>query len=65
MLIYALEGTCLFACHGAPRPLSNATARELLGKPFLHDHDIVGALTYADVSGPIHLIGCPGNPTEN
>ena len=58
------EGTTLFVCHGAARALSMPTARELLGKPFLRDHQIVDQLTDMGISGPIHLIGCPGGATE-
>lgn len=52
----------LFACHGAPRSLSVSASREMVGQPFLRDHEILPTLRGA--IGPIHLIGCPKGVTE-
>lgn len=53
----------LFACHGAPRSLSLAASREMVGQPFLRDHEILRAAA-SGVIGPIHIIGCPKGVTE-
>jgi hypothetical protein len=54
----------LFCCHGAPRSLSYSAAREFVGQPFLRDHQMVDGAT-SDVSGPVHLVGCPKSVTES
>ena len=56
----------LFVCHGIPAALTVATAREMVGQPFLKDH------TYVELShrrgkqpaGPVHLIACQKTATE-
>jgi hypothetical protein len=56
----------LFVCHGIPAALTVATAREMVGQPFLKDH------TYVQLShrrgkqpaGPVHLIACQKTATE-
>lgn len=53
----------LFLIHGIPAALSVAAARELVGRPFLNDHERVNLLKKA--SGPIHLIGCHRSATES
>lgn len=54
----------LFCCHGAPRSLSLAAAREFVGQPFLRDHRLIDGAA-PDVSGPVHFVGCPKGVTEN
>lgn len=52
----------LFVIHAIPAALTIASAREMVGQPFLRDFelaDIVG-----DVGGPIHVIGCQKTTTE-
>jgi hypothetical protein len=41
-----------------------ATARELVGQPFLADHHIASQLP-AGVNGPVHLIACQKNVSES
>lgn len=54
----------MFACHGAPRSLSVSASREMVGQPFLRDHEIARHAE-SGVAGPIHLIGCPKGVTES
>lgn len=54
----------IFATHGAPRSLSVAASREMIGQPFLRDHQLAAELE-SEVAGPIHLIGCPKGVTES
>ena len=62
----SLEGAkILFACSGAARSLGVPAARELLGRPFLRDHEIISQLEASDVIGPVHLIGTPKTVTES
>jgi hypothetical protein len=54
----------LICCHGAPRSLSVAAAREFVGQPFLRDHRLVDGVA-ANIAGPVHFIGCPRSATES
>jgi hypothetical protein len=45
-----------------PAAMSVAAARELVGQPFLRDHELVGLLD--DRVGPLHLIAVHGGVTE-
>jgi len=54
----------LFACHGVPAGIAVAAAREMVGRPFLRDHELAGDLG-ADVAGPVHLIACTKGVTES
>ncbi len=54
----------LFRCHGIPAAMSVSAARELVGQPFLRDHDLTPQLTGGTV-GPVHLIGCHKGVSEN
>ena len=53
----------LVACHAIPAALGIATARELVGQPFLQDHELIDSLS-PDSGGPIHLIACLKAATE-
>ena len=53
-----------FACHAVPAAMSVPAARELVGKPFLRDHEILSKMP-GDTVGPVHLIGCHKSVTEN
>ena len=65
LVVAQVEGDDLiFACHVAPRSLSVAAARELVGQPFLSDHRIAETVGTQGI-GPVHLIGCPKGVTEN
>lgn len=48
--------------HAIPAAFTVAAARELVGKPFLRDHEQIGLLEGAQ--GPIHLIACHRGATE-
>jgi hypothetical protein len=52
-----------FVCDCIPAALSTAAARELVGQPFLRDHEASGALP-KNVGGPVHLIACQKGVTE-
>ena len=51
-------------CAGLPAPFGVAAALELVGQPFLKDHELV-TLMHAGDAGPVHLIGCHGGVTES
>lgn len=53
-----------FACHGAPRSMSEAAGRETVGKPFFNDHKLLPAQMKGETVGPVHLIGCPKGVTD-
>ncbi len=60
-----IKGSDVFLkVHAAPASLSEPTAREMVGKPFLADHKLFPALSKPK-AGPIHLVACPKNITEN
>lgn len=46
-----------FLCDCIPASLTTASARELVGQPFLTDHLTVSGLP-EEVAGPVHLIAC-------
>lgn len=50
--------------HAAPASLSEPTAREMVGQPFLVDHKLHAELKKSK-AGPIHLVACPKGVTEN
>jgi len=59
-----LQETPVLACiHAIPAAFSVAPARELVGQPFLLDHQKAGLLK-EDGGGPIHLILCHKTATE-
>jgi hypothetical protein len=47
-----------------PGPTSMAAARELVGQPFLRDHQLAPLLEDDDVAGPVHVIACHRTVTE-
>lgn len=53
----------LLRVHAAPASLSEPTAREMVGQPFLVDHKLHAELNKS-IAGPIHLIACPKGVTE-
>jgi hypothetical protein len=52
----------LFLVGAVPGAMSVSAARELVGQPFLHDHELATALEQR--SGPVHLIVVQGGATE-
>jgi hypothetical protein len=53
----------LFVPDAVPAAMSVAAAREMVGQPFLKDHNYSTALTNKR-GGPVHLIGCHKSITE-
>lgn len=52
----------LFCVHAIPAATSLAAARELVGRPFLADHEHLRAAP--DAHGPVHVIACHRGATE-
>ncbi|MGB8743335.1 MAG: DUF4062 domain-containing protein [Xanthobacteraceae bacterium] len=57
------DNEVLFALNAVPASLGIASAREMIGRPFLKDHELVDAMSKP--IGPIHLIGCNRTVTES
>ncbi len=55
----------LLKCQGIPDSLSVSEAKELVGQPFLSDHEDFPILEKHKAIGPIHLIGCHKSITES
>ena len=50
--------------HATPASLAESRAREMVGQPFLSDHEFIDQLAKPK-AGPIHMIACPKGVTEN
>lgn len=58
-----IDGTpVLFVVHAVPAAMSIPRAREMVGQPFLRDHELVGSL--GGSAGPVHVIACARSATE-
>jgi hypothetical protein len=55
----------LFLVHGVPAGFGIAEARELVGRPFLHDHRKAVARSRSNLVGPLHIIACHKSCTES
>ncbi|MGA9621320.1 DUF4062 domain-containing protein [Methanoregula sp.] len=55
----------LLNCQAIPDSLSVSEAKELVGQPFLFDHEDYQHLDELKAIGPIHLIGCHKSITES
>jgi len=53
----------LLSIHAIPASFSIATAREMVGQPFLEDHKTLANIT-TKFEGPVHIIGCHKSVTE-
>jgi len=53
-----------FCCHAVPAAMTVAAAREMVGRPFLRDHELI-RLMPDPVQGPVHVIACHKGVTEN
>lgn len=63
LLAHKVNGAeVLFALHAVPASFGVSSARELVGRPFLKDHEFIQSL--ANRAGPVHLIGCNRAVTE-
>jgi hypothetical protein len=64
-LYVTLDGReILFMAEAIPAAMSVAAAREMVGQPFLKDHEHAPALS-KDRGGPVHLIGCHKTVSES
>jgi Domain of unknown function (DUF4062) len=54
----------LLQCHAVPAAMGISAAREMIGQPFLRDHECVDVLKRAHV-GPIHVIACQRTVSES
>jgi hypothetical protein len=71
VIVQIARGRVAMCCSGVPAGLAVAAAREMVGQPFLRDHEEVkeidrttGVGDTADI-GPVHVIGCHGGVTES
>jgi hypothetical protein len=53
----------LVICHAIPAAISVASAREMVGMPFLRDHEKADSLGRNQI-GPVHMIACHKGVTE-
>ena len=59
-----IEGSTIgFVCDSIPASMGTAAARELVGQPFLKDHEHTENWD-ASIQGPVHLIACQKGVTE-
>lgn len=54
----------LFSCHAVPSGMSVSAAREMVGQPFLRDHELASHFKSGRI-GPIHLIACHKTVSES
>jgi hypothetical protein len=63
--VQEVAGTRVYMqCHAVPAAMSVAAAREMVGRPFLRDHEQLPSMD-DKVFGPVHVIGCHKSITEN
>jgi hypothetical protein len=63
-IIVTIRGrSIVFHLHAAPGSLGVPAIREMVGRPFLHDHRRVAAYP-DDANGPVHVIACQSGATE-
>ncbi len=62
-MISVARQSVAFVCDCIPASMTTAAARELVGQPFLRDHEISAALPKT-TGGPVHLIACQKGVTE-
>lgn len=58
------DSPILWVCDSVPAGMSVPNARELVGQPFLKDHQ-KASLLQREVAGPVHIIACQKNVTES
>ena len=63
-VIRIVKKKVLVACHAVPAAMTTSVAREMVGRPFLHDHEYADMLA-GQRAGPVHLVACHRNVTEN
>ncbi len=64
LIIVPISDAQVLLCPSAiPAAYSVSAAREMVGQPFLRDHELSGSLQ-RNVGGPVHVIACQKNITE-
>lgn len=64
-LIVSVDGSEIVVVPDAvPAAFSVAAAREMVGQPFLRDHELSAVLRKGKRGGPVHVIGCHKTATE-
>lgn len=58
------ERNVLIVLNAIPAALSISAAKEMIGRPFLRDHEFVVEMEEQSAVGPIHLIACHKQVTE-
>jgi hypothetical protein len=58
------DKSVLLRCDAIPAAWSVAGARELVGQPFLRDHELVDQMKEQKLCGPVHVILCHRTVTE-
>lgn len=62
ILVSGTELLCVI--NAVPAALSNAAAREMVGRPFHHDHSLDSYLRGKNIGGPVHIFACHRSVTE-
>jgi hypothetical protein len=63
--IHKLENErVFFCCHAVSAAMTVPAAREMVGRPFLRDHELFGLMS-GPIQGPVHVIACQKGVTEN
>jgi hypothetical protein len=63
-VVASIAGTnILLVPHAIPAAFSIGPAKEMVGQPFLRDHELVESLT-EEIGGPVHVIACYKSATE-
>jgi hypothetical protein len=55
----------LFGIHAVPASFSISEAREMVGRPYLRDHESAAAERGSKMIGPVHIIACHRSCTES
>ena len=58
------EQKVLLIPHAIPAALSIGPAKEMVGQPFLYDHEYSAQLVRNNCGGPMHIIACQKTATE-
>lgn len=63
VVVRLADTNILLVPHAIPASFSIGPAKEMVGQPFLHDHELADELT-DDCGGPVHVIACYKTATE-
>lgn len=64
MVVRLADTEILLVPHAIPAAFSIGPAKEMVGQPFLRDHELVNELA-GDLGGPVHIIACHKTATES